>query len=119
MNRQEIGERLTRERNALSRQEGGAHYREYSIQPVEYIVANDLGFLAGNVVKYVTRYRDKNGAEDIRKAIHYLELILEFEYPVAPQAASGVPSANGQADCQDSQCDTQQGLRTRRAPLSY
>ena len=65
---------------ASDEQVGGSHYREYSIQPVEYIVANSMGFLAGNVVKYVTRYKDKNGAEDIRKAIHYLKLILEFEY---------------------------------------
>lgn len=62
-------------------QVGGDHYRTYAIQPVEYITANNLSFLAGNVVKYVTRYKQKNGAEDVRKAIHYLELILEFEYP--------------------------------------
>lgn len=65
---------------ATDKQVGGSHYRKYGIQPVEFCVANNLGFLAGNVVKYVTRYKDKNGAEDIRKAIHYLELILEFEY---------------------------------------
>jgi hypothetical protein len=68
---------------SLNKQEGGSHYRQYAIQPIEFIVANCMGFLAGNVVKYVTRYRAKNGAEDIRKAIHYLELILEFEYPTA------------------------------------
>jgi Protein of unknwon function (DUF3310) len=61
-------------------QVGGDHYRKYPIQPVEFCIANDIGFLAGNVIKYVTRYKDKNGAEDIRKAIHYLKLILEFEY---------------------------------------
>lgn len=58
----------------------GTHYVKYDIQPVEYIVANGLSFLAGNVIKYTTRYKDKNGAEDIRKAIHYLNMILEFEY---------------------------------------
>jgi hypothetical protein len=84
MNRKEIGEHL----DALRRQEGGTHYRSYAIQPVEYIVANGIGFLAGNVIKYATRYRDKNGAEDIKKAIHYLELILEFEYPQPPVVAS-------------------------------
>ncbi len=66
---------------ATDKQEGGRHYRDYAIQPIEYIVANRIGFLAGNVIKYATRYRAKGGAEDIRKAIHYLELILEFEYP--------------------------------------
>ena len=78
------------ERNSkpLQRQEGGQHYRGYPIQPVEYIVANGIGFLAGNVIKYVTRYKDKGGAADIRKAIHYLELILEFEYPNVVNSAS-------------------------------
>ncbi len=65
----------------LKRQVGGAHYRKYAIQPAEYNARNGLSFLAGNVIKYVTRYKDKGGAEDIRKAMHYLELILEFEYP--------------------------------------
>lgn len=65
----------------LKRQVGGEHYRKYAIQPAEYNARNGLSFLAGNVIKYVTRYKDKGGAEDIRKAMHYLELILEFEYP--------------------------------------
>jgi len=64
----------------LSNQVAGDHYKKYKIQPTQYIVANGIGFLAGNVIKYTTRYKDKNGAEDIRKAIHYLNMILEFEY---------------------------------------
>lgn len=55
------------------------HY-ESAITPVEYIVANGLDFLRGNVVKYVSRDKKKNGAEDIRKAIHYCEMILKYEY---------------------------------------
>ena len=82
--RREVGEYL----DALRKQEGGTHYRKYPIQPIEYIVANGIGFLAGNVIKYATRYREKGGAEDVRKAIHYLELILEFEYPQAPVVSS-------------------------------
>ena len=66
--------------SALQQQVGGDHYRARGIQPIEYIHANNLGFCAGNVVKYITRYKDKNGAADIRKAIHYLELLLELEY---------------------------------------
>ena len=62
---------------ALDKQEGGQHYKNYKIQPIEYIVGNDLGYREGNVIKYVTRHKDKNGAEDIKKAIHYLEMILE------------------------------------------
>jgi Protein of unknwon function (DUF3310) len=64
----------------LSSQEGGDHYKNKAIQPIVYIHANKLGFCEGNVVKYITRHREKNGAEDIRKVIHYCELLLELEY---------------------------------------
>lgn len=66
--------------SALSIQEGGNHYKNFKIQPVEYIHANGLTYFQGNVVKYVTRYRTKNGEQDLKKAIHYLQLILELEY---------------------------------------
>ena len=65
---------------ALETQEGGGHYKDMAIQPVEFIHANEIEYLAGNVIKYVCRHRNKNGAEDIRKAIHYCQLILELEY---------------------------------------
>ena len=63
--------------SALDKQEGGTHYKDMPIQPIDYIVKNGLGFREGNVIKYVTRHQSKNGAEDIKKAIHYLEMILE------------------------------------------
>jgi len=63
----------------ILRQEGGSHY-ELNIQPIEYIHGNELGFIEGNIIKYATRHRAKNGAEDIRKIIHYCELLLELEY---------------------------------------
>jgi hypothetical protein len=66
--------------NALEKQVGGGHYKEFGIQPVEYIHANNLSFLEGNVVKYITRHKSKNGIEDIKKVIHYCELIIELEY---------------------------------------
>ena len=66
--------------NALEVQMGGSHYKDKTIQPVEYIHANALGFCEGNVVKYVTRYKDKNGMEDLNKAIHCIKLLLELEY---------------------------------------
>jgi hypothetical protein len=66
---------------ALQRQEGGDHYKELSIQPIEFIHANDIPFLEACVIKRCCRHRRKNGAEDIRKAIHELELILQLEYP--------------------------------------
>ena len=65
--------------NALEKQVGGEHYK-LPIQPIEYIYKNKLGFLEGNVIKYITRHKDKNGAEDIKKAIHYCQLLLELEY---------------------------------------
>ena len=66
--------------NALRKQEGGNHYKDMAIQPVEFITANNLGFLEGNVVKYICRHHAKNGAEDIKKAIHYCELLLQTKY---------------------------------------
>lgn len=66
--------------SSLDVQINGTHYKTLAIQPVEFIHKNDLGFLEGNVIKYITRHRDKNGADDIRKAIHYCQLILELEY---------------------------------------
>ena len=65
--------------SALNKQVGGSHYRDKGIQPIIYIHANNLGFCEGNVVKYVTRWRDKNGIADLEKAKHYLELLIELE----------------------------------------
>jgi hypothetical protein len=59
---------------------GGNHYKKLKISPVEYIRANNLDFFEGNVIKYVTRHRRKNGAEDILKAVDYLRMILKDEY---------------------------------------
>ena len=68
-------------RLATERQVGGDHYKSCKIQPVDYIVENNLTFLEGNVVKYITRHRRKGeGASDIEKVIHYCELILEKDY---------------------------------------
>jgi len=65
---------------ATDTQVGGSHYKEMTIQPVEYIHANGLSFLEGNVVKYITRHRAKNGRADVEKALHYCQLILQLEY---------------------------------------
>ena len=65
--------------SALEKQEGGSHYKGYSIQPIEYIHANNIPFAEGSVIKYVTRWRDKNGVADLKKAIHFLELLIELE----------------------------------------
>jgi hypothetical protein len=59
-------------------QVGGGHYKSFAIQPLEFIVKNDLDFLQGNVVKYVVRYKVKNGIEDLKKARHYIDLMIEL-----------------------------------------
>jgi hypothetical protein len=64
---------------ALTRQEGGTHYLDMKIQPIEYIIENGLGFGEGCVVKYVSRWRNKNGVADLRKARHMLDLMIEME----------------------------------------
>ena len=65
------------------KQIGGSHYKDCPIQPIEYITANKLGFCEGNIVKYVTRHKSKNGRKDVEKALHYCELLLELEYGAA------------------------------------
>lgn len=66
---------------ATDKQEGGSHYKSLKIQPIEFVHANQIPFIEGNVIKYIIRHREKNGAEDIKKAIHYLKMLLELEYP--------------------------------------
>lgn len=65
--------------SALSVQVDGSHYKDLAIQPVEYIHANGLGFCEGSVVKYVTRWRAKNGIADLKKARHFIDLLIELE----------------------------------------
>lgn len=67
----------------LSVQEGGSHYKDMKIQPVEFAHANGLEFIEGSVIKYVTRHRHKNGKQDLLKAIHFLQLLIALEYDAA------------------------------------
>lgn len=67
--------------SAMQRQHGGDHYKDMAIQPVEYIHRNSIGFCDGCAIKHLSRYKEKGGADDIRKAIHFCELLLELEYP--------------------------------------
>jgi hypothetical protein len=60
-------------------QVAGTHYKSKAIQPWDYIVANNLGYLEGNIVKYVSRWRDKGGLDDLRKARHYLDKLIEVQ----------------------------------------
>ena len=60
-----------------NKQIGGSHYRNFSIQPYEFISKNDLSFFQGCVIKYVCRYKNKNGIQDLEKIIHYCELEIK------------------------------------------
>ena len=66
--------------SAWQKQEGGSHYKTLKIQPMQYALENKLDYAQANVVKYVTRHKEKNGKEDLLKAIHNIELMIEFYY---------------------------------------
>ena len=66
--------------NPLIAQEGGGHYKNRGLQPLEYTMQNNLSFCEGNVVKYISRYKSKNGIEDLAKVIHYALLASYEEY---------------------------------------
>lgn len=71
--------------SALDIQISGSHYKNYPIQPVEYIHANKIPFIEGCIIKYVTRWRDKGGVKDLEKAQHFIALLIELEEKVTPQ----------------------------------
>lgn len=71
--------RLEPDTGILGTQIGGNHYTKHAIQPIEYIWANNIGFSEGNVIKYVTRWKDKGGIKDLEKAKHHIELLIERE----------------------------------------
>lgn len=64
---------------ASKTQIGGSHYSNMTIQPTEFIHKNGLSFIQGNVIKYVCRYKSKGGVQDLQKAKHYIDLLIEFE----------------------------------------
>lgn len=63
--------------SASETQVGGDHYAKNKIQPIDFILANNLGWCEANAIKYLTRWKNKNGLEDLRKAQHYIELLIE------------------------------------------
>ena len=65
--------------SALKEQIGGGHYKSMAIQPAQYVHANKIPYLEGSIIYYVTRWREKNGIEDLKKALHTLELLIELE----------------------------------------
>ena len=78
----ELSERAIMPLTPLKKQEGGQHYKQLAIQPIEYGQKNHLGACEYSVVKYVTRHKDKGKAEDVKKALHFCQLLLEIEYGI-------------------------------------
>lgn len=73
--------------SALDKQVGGNHYKDYAIQPMEYSMANGLDACQHTVIKYVTRFRQKGGIQDLEKAKHTIDMLIEFERKHAIPAA--------------------------------
>lgn len=66
--------------SALDTQVGGNHYKKFKIQPVEFCYVNNIPYMEATAIKYLCRHNDKNGAADLKKAIHFIELLLELKY---------------------------------------
>lgn len=65
--------------SANDKQVDGNHYKDKAIQPWDYISSNNMGFLEGCIIKYVSRYQEKNGVRDLEKAKHFLEKLIEVK----------------------------------------
>ena len=73
------------ENKSLTYQVGGNHYKNFKIQPIEFIYKNNIPFIEANIIKYVCRHRFKDGKEDLLKARHYIDMLLELEYNYKPE----------------------------------
>ena len=76
---------MTTAKNALSTQEGGSHYKDMKIQPVEFIHANGIGFCEATAIKYLCRWRKKGGIQDLKKAKHFIDVLIELETRDTPK----------------------------------
>lgn len=77
LDEQERIEKIGAAIRANEQQVGGAHYAVKAIQPWDFIIANNIGYLEGNIIKYISRWKDKGGVEDLKKAQHYLQKLIE------------------------------------------
>lgn len=75
--------------SALSTQVGGSHYKDLPIQPAEFCQRNQFNYCESSAIKYISRHRHKGGAEDIDKAIHFLQMLKQMEYGDANAKAEG------------------------------
>lgn len=71
--------------SAYQEQIAGSHYKDFEIQPSEFIYKNKLNWFEANAIKYTCRHKMKNGADDLKKAIHYLRLLLEEKYKITSE----------------------------------
>lgn len=78
------------QQSSLGVQVDGSHYKDQAIQPVEYIHANKIGYFEGNVIKYVSRWKQKNGITDLQKAKHYIELLIDLEIAAMNKGADAL-----------------------------
>jgi len=76
---QDLKQVMKQQTTANETQIGGDHYKAKSIQPWDFIAANQIGYFEGNIVKYVSRWRNKGGINDLKKARHYLDKLIELE----------------------------------------
>lgn len=81
--------------SAFKTQVGGNHYSKLAIQPMEYSMANKLDACQHSIIKYVTRFRDKNGLADLQKARHVIDMLIEHEYPNVKEQAPEEPKSEG------------------------
>ena len=79
---------ISKDKGALGTQVGGDHYKKWKIQPVEYIHGNNIPFIEGCVIKYISRWRDKGGVADLNKAKHFIDLLIELESNVTDEKTS-------------------------------
>jgi len=76
----ENGRRSVEKMNTYNKQIGGTHYRRMKIQPSKFVIENKLLFPEGNVIKYICRHQYKGGKEDLLKAKHFIDMIIERDY---------------------------------------
>lgn len=69
----------TSQSSPLERQIGGKHYKGFKIQPIEFVHGNGIPFIEGSIIKYICRWRDKGGIQDLEKIKHYVDLLIELE----------------------------------------
>jgi len=77
---QSLPDDIQPEKQPLDVQVGGGHYKDMVIQPVEFNQKNQLNFCEGSVVKYISRHRQKNGLQDLEKAKHFIDMLIQMEY---------------------------------------